>query len=544
MRNLRKLIGLSLTLLLAGIHGLSIAEPVTAEWALNWQDDLRYLARELPNAHPHAFHTLSEDEFQQEIDALIGRLPTMSHDAIVAELTRIVARLRDGHTRVTLPLNEKSGFFLGHARTPAPNIPGLEFRPLPVRLKIARDGVIIYAADRAHSDIVGKTVSAIAGMPIAKVIESVTPYVHRDNGYQLQYQLPDYLVLPEFLAAAGVIDEATDVRFSLRDDRGHESTVTLSSGKSDTSPDFVDVNRVLGGEVPLYARNTDQPFWMEFLPDTKTLYWQYNEVGDSENETLTEFGKRMFRSVANEDVERLIIDLRRNRGGNNGKNLPLIHDLLRTAALLEPGSVFVLTGGGTFSAAMMFSVDLEKNLPVIFVGEPTGSSPNHYGDSRRYRLPRSGVTVRISSLYWQYSSPFDRRDSIEPHIRAPFSVADYRTGRDPALDAILVHENNRQIEAGDWTGVVSFRGNYDINLRLEQSTGSWRGTVDAPDLGVEQYRVADLAVEGSNASFGLTAGDRHFVFSGKVNGGRLFGSFKDGYRELPVVLERTPPALR
>jgi hypothetical protein len=83
-------------------------------------------------------------------------------------------------------------------------------------------------------------------------------------------------------------------------------------------------------------------------------------------------------------------------------NRSLLHALIRAPELRDPGSLFVITGRGTFSAAMMFAIDLEKQSNAIFVGEPTGASLNHYGDSRKVQLPNSGLTIRVSTLYWQY----------------------------------------------------------------------------------------------------------------------------------------------
>jgi hypothetical protein len=45
------------------------------------------------------------------------------------------------------------------------------------------------------------------------------------------------------------------------------------------------------------------------------------------------------------------------------------------------------------------------------------------------------VTVRVSTLWWQYLDPRDTRLMIEPQIKAPLTYADYAAGRDRALGA-------------------------------------------------------------------------------------------------------------
>ncbi len=131
----------------------------------------------------------------------------------------------------------------------------------------------------------------------------------------------------------------------------------------------------------------------------------------------------------------LCSDLRRNGGGNGYYNRDIVRALVRSR-FDAPGRLFVITGRRTFSAAQMLISDLESWTNPIFVGEPSASRGNHFGDSRRLVLPNSGVTVRVSTLYWQYWDPRDERPWIEPQLPTPLTSDDYRAGRDPALAAI------------------------------------------------------------------------------------------------------------
>ena len=88
---------------------------------------------------------------------------------------------------------------------------------------------------------------------------------------------------------------------------------------------------------------------------------------------------------------------------------------------------------------MMLTDDLEKHTKTLFVGEPTGASPNMYGDAEKIVLPNSGLEVWASALRWVYSEPRDNRPWIPPDIPASLASADYRLGRDPALEAVLAY---------------------------------------------------------------------------------------------------------
>src|SRR5262249_31015482 len=60
------------------------------------------------------------------------------------------------------------------------------------------------------------------------------------------------------------------------------------------------------------------------------------------------------------------------------------------------------------SAEITFS-HVERYTNTLFVGEPSGSKGNTYGDSRQITLPNSGITVRVSIYYWQDWYPWDER---------------------------------------------------------------------------------------------------------------------------------------
>lgn len=160
-------------------------------------------------------------------------------------------------------------------------------------------------------------------------------------------------------------------------------------------------------------------------------------VRDGPEESIKAFSKRLFEYVEQNSVEYLVIDLRRNGGGNNFLNQPLVHGLIKCDTINIHGHLFVIAGRQTFSAAMNGVADIEANTEAIFVGEPTGSRPNFVGETTIITLPCNTVRLSCSSLYWQRSHASDDRMWIAPHPLAEMSSEDYRTNRDPAMETIL-----------------------------------------------------------------------------------------------------------
>ena len=157
---------------------------------------------------------------------------------------------------------------------------------------------------------------------------------------------------------------------------------------------------------------------------------------NKKEESLGDFAKRLVAFVDSSGAEKLVIDLRLNRGGNGEFLRPLEIALIKSR-IDQPGKLFFLIGRSTWSAAQFFLNWAEKFTNVVFVGEPSGSKGNVYGDSRKITLPNSGITARVSVYYWQDWSPWDTREWTAPQITAELSSTDYAAGRDPALEAAL-----------------------------------------------------------------------------------------------------------
>jgi hypothetical protein len=136
-----------------------------------------------------------------------------------------------------------------------------------------------------------------------------------------------------------------------------------------------------------------------------------------------------------------VIDLRNNGGGSNNLNAPVFPGIVRRPEIDREDRLFVIIGRTTFSAASHLVTYLERFTHATFVGEPTGGSPNHFGDARPIDLPNSGLRAGASTIYWQNSLPvpFEERSWTAPEIAAQLRSRDWARGIDPALEAILSH---------------------------------------------------------------------------------------------------------
>jgi hypothetical protein len=383
-----------------------------------WRADIDGLLTARESTHPDPWHGMARADWVVAADAVKARIPEMTDDQALVELVRLAAMPgwtgRDGHT----------GIFL---------TPGSGVHPYPIRLWQFSDGLVITAARAPYEDLVGSRVTAIGGHPINDVIRLVEPLSPRDNPSTLLAFAPRYAGVSELLSGLGVIDNAGPATFSLvgRDGKARDVTVEPITVEEDVAWNSGQPTRLPPTDAP-WLRDQDKALWWSYLPESRTLFVQYNAVESGINGIADEILAR----AKEEGVTRIVVDLRHNSGGDN-TTMGHFEDVLRDPAINQPGRLVVLMGRITFSAAANFVTDLEQSTFATFAGEPMGGSPNLYGDSREVDLPYGGQSVYVASRYWQRSTADDRRVTIEPEIYATLSSADYFAGRDPVLQAVL-----------------------------------------------------------------------------------------------------------
>ena len=402
-----------------------------------WQQDLAALRSVILDNHPRPFTRITADDWEVRYAALAARLDGMADYEVVVAMAELAAAIGDGHTRLTLPTRHPDiGVSFTHAQTPAPAVEGLRFGRLPVVLQDFDDGVYVVEATDSARGLLGRQVVGIGGKSIDAAWQAVEPVIHAENDQFARIFVPDRLTIPEVLDYYGLALSAGSVEFEFRDAAG-----VTAGRRLDPIPDApVQWHAVTDSLAtrPSWLRNNDRDYWYDIIGDA--LYVQYNEVGyDGEHPPLP-FVSGMLETAKAQDVQRAVIDLRHNFGGNAMWMLPFFRAVSRDATFDRPGGLYVLIGRNTFSAAALFVNELEQHTHALFVGEAMGSRPDTFGDARRTQLPNSGLTVRVSTIFWKNWLAGEYRESVSPHVPVPVNFSDLAAGRDPALDAALTHE--------------------------------------------------------------------------------------------------------
>ena len=397
------------------------AQTATAKLtAAQWQADVRFLGEELSKRHRNAFHRVKKEDFDATVKAVYDAVPSMTEDEIVVGLMKIVAKVRDGHTNVIARPYFRSGVY-------------------PIGFYLFNDGLYVRKAAANYSDMLGGKVLRIGKMSAADALVALGKVSFADNEMGVNQFAPLLMSVPEVLAGLKIIEEKQKLDVVVEKDGKQRSFTVAPTGSSEMLrhglPDAVDA-AAKTTQSPLYLRDPRNLYWYEYLKDQKILYVKHNEIGNKPDEPVDAFYRRVFEFVDANPVDKFVLDLRNNGGGNNGLNIPVVVGLIRSK-INRRGKLFVITGRETFSAAQNLVNQIEKYTEAIFVGEPTAGHPNHYGDNRPFTLPNSGLTVRASTLWWQDLDPRDAREWTAPEIAAELSFSDYKAGRDPALQAVI-----------------------------------------------------------------------------------------------------------
>ncbi len=380
--------------------------------------DVRFLVREAQRLHASFKRQAFSPRFDSLASALETRIPLLTERQFAVELQRLVVALEDGHTRVAPPATT---------------------RQLPLDLYLFDDGVYVVGATDAATGLIGSQVLRFGARSADAVVADLPALVNRDNDMGLKWVGAWTLTIVDYLHALGASDSPDSVTLTVRDATGRTREVRLAGGPLRTqAPAKLSPPPGASAVTPLYLRNVRTPYWLTPLPEAQAVYFQFNQVAEVADDPLSRFVPRLRAAIADPAVRHLIVDVRHNTGGNSF----LFPPLLRLIAAFQDADperrIFYLTSRHTFSAAQNFSTNVDRLTDAIFVGEPTGSSPNFVGEGPNFfALPYSGIQVTISNWYHQFSFWPDSRQAIVPELPVSVRAADYFAGRDPALDAVL-----------------------------------------------------------------------------------------------------------
>ncbi|RPJ01768.1 MAG: hypothetical protein EHM31_04885, partial [Candidatus Aminicenantes bacterium] len=291
---------------------------MTAE---RWARDLDVLAVELPKQHKSLFFRVPEAEFLKAVGALKKDLPTLGQDEITVRLLQLVASVGDSHTAVG-------------------------YRPqrgLPLMLYWFKDGITVLNTTAEYKGLLYGRITALAGRPIEEVTAALASVIPHENGAQVKNLVPNFLVDTAVLHGLKLIPSADSASLTVVTGSGSSVTADMTPISFSSKPAWV-ADTAEQRDAPLYLRKGNVFYWYEVLARDKALYFKYNSCREIADKPFAAFVKEMFAAADAAAVDRVVVDLRHNGGGDSSIFGPFLEALKKRPALLQKGKLAVIVG--------------------------------------------------------------------------------------------------------------------------------------------------------------------------------------------------------
>jgi hypothetical protein len=374
----------------------------TTACAADWRDDVRYFAKELPKRHANAFHHVAKADFDRAVAELEAKAEKASDAEMFVGLSRITAMVGDGHTYVLIPDSA---------------------RYMPIGVGLYDGHYRVVQTIEPYRAILGTRLVRIGSTPIAEVVHKITPLLPQDEPENyLRATLPTWLMVGDALHGVGIIPQREHAPYTFARDDGTEVTVDVASTRWADKP-----NWIFATDKPLPSRRRiEEPFWFE-AAGPKTLYVMFRRYDDLKSKS-----RELWRAVDTQGIEKIIVDLRFNSGGDYTKGRAYVIDEMKKRPRLR---VVGLIGARTFSAAMVNAVDL-RNAGAKLVGTTIGERPNSYQENDEMKLPYSKLVVSYSTRLYKFV-PDGAPNVVAPDEEIVPTWSDLMEGRDVVLQRAL-----------------------------------------------------------------------------------------------------------
>jgi hypothetical protein len=351
------------------------------------------------------------ERFDASLREIEQEIPRLSDEEIALRLKQLMASAHVAHNAV----------FSGK--------PSFQ-KTLLLDLTWLADGVVVGGASPEFADSIGSRIVRVGDQPVEEVLRALDPYASYETEAWRRVRVVRMLQEQAMLRHLDLLDEQGRVRLTLESAEGKQNTLAVPFAPGPFA--ILSPSEARREPAPLAERHLQSYYWFETLFERHALYLQYNRCANDPAHPMDSLVREITASLDAHPVQRTIVDLRWNEGGDSSILQPLIEALKPRRQ--QTGKVYVLIGPHTFSSGLLNAMDLRKRLHARLVGEATGGSLSGYGEVEYFRLPNSKLLVQYTTKYFRLKN---RNASLEPDLPAVTTAQSLRERRDVALEAAL-----------------------------------------------------------------------------------------------------------
>ncbi|MBI9073710.1 MAG: hypothetical protein JEY94_19090 [Melioribacteraceae bacterium] len=390
---------------------------------IDWDSDLDYIAKMLPEKHFNLFTVKSNDEYLNGIENIRNNKSKLSDFEIAISLQQLIAGFGDSHTKV------KWGQLIDQKQL------------LPLHLYWFNDGIYILHTTNENKDILGHQLLSINNIEIKKIVNSLSTLITVDNRALIKSSIPKLLPSVQLLKYFGVVKN-NKIELKLMNSKGETKLWNIKPDKMNRQ------NRISfkPDSLALCFKN-ERIFFIDYYQKEDGIYYvQYNKCSSSERErmygrkdadekpSINEFTTNVLKVLNTKPIKKFVFDMRFNTGGSSNQGTKLIEKISAIQKQKPEMKLYVVLGRHTFSAAIINAMDFKRLTDAVYLGEETSGKPNHFGELWDLKLPNSGITVLYSTKYFKETD--EEMNSLKPDVQLEPSFDDFRKGIDPVYDWI------------------------------------------------------------------------------------------------------------
>lgn len=423
--------------------------------------DIDSLVSTILKLHPAPFERMDSTLFVSKIQNLKSSIKEpRSANELYLELAPIVSELKDGHTS----LMQGDDY----------NIQKLIF---PILIYIKNGRMFVRKDCSGNNIVVGSEIIEINHESAKKVVKNL-----------LQYHSG------EFLRFKQASLEAT-FPYSYKKVYGENSNYTVKIKKKLCKTSEYDLNSI---DIEKYNENHFFKPSTFYIKDDVAVY----DLRNFYAEDFKEITDSLFAEISRKGAKNLIIDIRKNGGGNSELGDYLLSYLTKKkyrqfdAAIMNctakdsyvemlkeayphmidslnrflekqitkqgnmyvmnieyaeqreqknffEGNIYLLTSHSTYSSAAAFAATFKCYRIGTVVGQETGQPSIASGNIVMYRLPNTGLQCGISNMYYVMACGNSKEHGILPDFAVTESERDIINGKDTALEFVLSNIKKR-----------------------------------------------------------------------------------------------------
>lgn len=395
--------------------GFCILSQLIIAQKINWQEDLKIYSAKLEEKHIDLYHKINKQEFKKKTQKILNLSKKGDDYKTIIELMKLTKKIGDGHTAVSLR--------------------NLDVHQFPFEIQLIENKWRVVKTPSSKKNILKSTLIKVDGIPISEVASKISETAQFvENKYSKTVRTASYLTISELLYHLNIIKNKKIALFTFLDENNNEFKVQFTALKN-TELKQLDYTTLEIG-VPEIEKPKSPKFnflWFAPIKNKNAVYINFKSYPSFDQ--MQNFGDDLVKYIAKNNTKNLVIDLRKNGGGDLYVGVILAYALNLADSVDWKNGVYLLTSNVTFSAGTSNTALFKQLLNAKVVGQPTGSNPTGYQDMDQFNLPNSKLVITYSKRKFKLSDKTTQ--GIQPDVLIYPKWSNYTQGKDDVLAHII-----------------------------------------------------------------------------------------------------------